>query len=386
MFRFLAKRVPVVYQNTPLMSMRWGRAKEKVRLGKARFRLHRSLGIKYLELLEKPSGFNTQKVVLGFDPGSHYDGFSVVSNQCHHDNVELIHHKCIKDRMKKRSMYRRIRRGRILNREAKFNSKTRSIMPPTLKSIYDYRVWLVDQISKLYPISDIVYERPRFNTWKKKFFGFATLVMQGLNKLVKYLESKNIVVIEKSGYETKNKRIDIFGEDYKVNSKNDKSFFAHCIDSYTLSTMVLDEIPSTNTKTRFITKNWNNRRELYKWKNKIGDRRFYKKIYKNGEVELLDPWYGNKNPVCKVRVAKYPKSFSIMTTKEVPRKPKYKQFVTRYGGTVWYGISKLAKYVRIDGNKLPEFGRDHLRCKWISENLDKVRLVGYTHRCIEVVN
>ena len=378
-----SQRVPVIYRNTPLMPMTIGRANKYVGEGYGKFLVHPKLGIRYLKLMKKPSGFKFQPIVLGIDPGSVYDGFSIISKHCHHENFELIHNKSIKKRMDIRRNYRRTRRGRLRNRPCRFDSRIKSKMVPTIRSMYDYRIWLINYVTQLYPISYVGIEIPKFNFYKKNFGGYATQVMQGITSLVEYLKNKSIEVVEYRGYDTKKRRIELFGESRKNYSKSRKSFYSHCIDSYCLATLVLGAIPVVNIKTRFIEKIWTNRRELHKWKNRLKGKQYYKKP--NGEI--LNPWYGqvNRGDYTKIRTRVYPKSGRIYEVSYIPRTLRLKKFRTNYGGDTLYGVAKKAKYKMIDCSELKSFGRDWIRCKWISENKNQLRLVGYRNQVLEVI-
>ena len=170
------KRIFVVYRNKPCMPMRLGRANKYVKLGKARFRVHRKLGIRYLELLVKPQDEKTQPIRLGFDDGSVFDGFSVVSKYCHHENLELIHNKEIKERMDTRRKNRRTRRGKLRNRPCRFASRTKNKMVPTIRSMFDFRIDLFNKLSELVPISEVIWEKNSFNFWKKNCTGYFPLI------------------------------------------------------------------------------------------------------------------------------------------------------------------------------------------------------------------
>lgn len=383
MTRNLARRIPVVYRNTPLMPMRWGRAMKYVKLEKARFRLERKLGIRYLELLTKPCDMRTQKVTLGFDPGSIYDGFSIVSSQCHHENFELIHNKTVKKRMDKRRMYRRLRRSRLRNRPCRFDCRTKSKMVPTIRSMYDYRVWLIDKLTKIYSISNLSIEIPKFNFYKTNFGGYATQVMQGIRLFTEYLQSKSMDITQYDGKNTKSRRVEIFGEDIKNYSKSDKLFNTHCLDSYCLASLVLDSIPILNKKTRFITKIWYNRRELYQWKalqstKHKPNQSLYKIYEKFGVIKYLYQYYG-KQSVC--RVQKYQKSFKVFDYIKNKKDLKFHKFRKSYGGTVYSGICKYGRY-KIDKTNDIVLAQSAWMCRYLSKNLSY--LLNYQHQNIEV--
>ena len=139
----MSHRVPVIYKDKPLMPMRWKRAKKLVKNGKAKLRYNKD-GIWYLKLKFKPYGENTQDISLGIDPGTHFDGISVVSNKCHHENIELLHNKTVSKQMSYRSIYRRFRRSRLRHRKCKNNNRTSSKMIPTIRSMFEFRKFIIN--------------------------------------------------------------------------------------------------------------------------------------------------------------------------------------------------------------------------------------------------
>ena len=76
-------RLPVVYKGKPLMPMKASRVKKFIKNGTAKIRYDRKLHIHYLQLLVEPSNLEVQPITMGIDPGSTFDGVSVVSEQCH---------------------------------------------------------------------------------------------------------------------------------------------------------------------------------------------------------------------------------------------------------------------------------------------------------------
>ena len=97
--RKTSKRLPVLYKNKSLMPTKWKKAKRLVKIGKAKFKYNK-IGVRYLVLKFKPSGLKTQDIHLALDPGSHFDGISVLSKFDHHENIELYHNKTVKKRRK----------------------------------------------------------------------------------------------------------------------------------------------------------------------------------------------------------------------------------------------------------------------------------------------
>ncbi|NEO73435.1 RRXRR domain-containing protein, partial [Moorena sp. SIO3H5] len=72
-------RVPVISpEGQPLMPTKASRARRWVRDGKA-IEKWNDAGIYYVQLVDAPSGTDTQKIAVGVDPGKFYSGIGVQS-------------------------------------------------------------------------------------------------------------------------------------------------------------------------------------------------------------------------------------------------------------------------------------------------------------------
>ncbi len=267
--------------------MRWKRAKRFVKQGLAKICKTKD-GFLYLKLKFQPSGEEMQEVYVGWDPGSKFDGISVLTRHCHHLNIELIHTKDIKKRMEKRAMYRRIRRSRLWHRPARFNNRTKSKLPPTIQSKVNFRIFILDELLKIFPITRICIEDVRFNHRDKKYGKYFSLVELGKSKFYDYIKSLNLNLIKYQGYDTHNFRIKLFKKDLKDRNKASKSFFAHCLDSTSLGVLGLTKIfrPKygyLNKCVYYIEHNYLCRRELFRLKSQFGEKKFFVKYTKGGE-------------------------------------------------------------------------------------------------------
>lgn len=88
--------------------------------------MYNDLGIFQIQLI-KPIRYgdkNTQPIVVGIDPGKLFTGIGVQSSKF---TLWLAHlklpFKTVKDRMEQRTMMRRGRRGRRINRKVAFNKR-----------------------------------------------------------------------------------------------------------------------------------------------------------------------------------------------------------------------------------------------------------------------
>lgn len=245
--------LPVKYQGQPLMPMKASRIRRFVKAGKARIKYDRKLKQYWVQLLVEPSNRYTQEVTLGIDPGSVFDGFSVVAGQKHLINVELIqkpkfkynketkepdtHPKSVSAAASRRAGHRRVRRGRLRHRKARFESRTSSKMSPTHRANYEFRIWLIERLNKLYTITTVVVEDVKFNHYINLNGKSFSNVEIGKTMLYNYLNSKFKVELL-SGFTTRELRTNFYGYDPKkpgMSNKGNMEFEAHCLDAFVLA-------------------------------------------------------------------------------------------------------------------------------------------------------
>jgi hypothetical protein len=361
-------RVPVIFNNIPLTPIKLTRAIRMVESGKAKWRWDNKLHLRYLKLNYRPSSFNFPEIVLGFDPGTCFDGLSIVSNNTHHLNIELLHYKgkynpkdhsvenLISKALKKRSMYRRTRRSRLRHRKIRFSNRTsKNRISPTIKCMLEYRKWTIEKLLLRFPITSCKYEWVSCrNNSKQVFF---TQVHQGQKQFFRFLQSKIKRVSLSKGYITFRRRKALFnGIDFKNKDKSSKSFCAHCLDSFTLAVENLNfkigkEGKNINICTRFISKIKFSNRELHRFKNKIRDAREYLKFRKHGKIYYIYKYSKLK----KIRVkpngehSNHPKKWEYMYLEQ---EECFKKFITNYGGTCSYGISKYMRLLDISTGRV----------------------------------
>jgi hypothetical protein len=166
------QRVPVQNPDgTPAMPTKRTRADKWVEQGKAEW-VKTDLRIKAVRLLAEPSGRNTQPIVVGVDPGQLYSGIAVQSARAtlFQAHLELPYPK-VRERMDNRRMLRRSRRSRRINRdvpfklrnhrEKRFDNRRQKKVPPSIRANRELVFRVVQELSRLFPITAIGYEKVR---------------------------------------------------------------------------------------------------------------------------------------------------------------------------------------------------------------------------------
>lgn len=358
-------RCPVRYQGKPLMPMKSTRVKKFIDSGKGRIRYDRKLKIHYLQLLVDPSGEDTQEVHLGLDPGSTFDGISVVSSKCHHVNLELIQRpkngkNAIKTFKARQASNRRVRRSRKRHRPIRFDNRTSKKLTPTIRANIDFRKWVILKLIRIFPISKIVVEDVKFNHYASTNGRAFSIVEQGKTELYNFIRSLGIQLETYDGFNTKKLRVNSFGIDLKSKSKDDQSFEAHCIDSFVLACnksnvfdintgeifedqpVITNEL-DINRKVTFIEKIVKVRRcltrlrALYKSNKRPEGANYYIKL--KGGVKQIVTKLGKRN-VCRVKPegihSNHPKQWIYIDNGKSER---YKCNTAPYGGTRLHGKS-----------------------------------------------
>ena len=170
-------RVAVLDQNEkPLMPTKASRARRMVRDGKAIGRWS-DLGVWYIQLTGQPSGTETQDITVGVDPGKSYSGIGVQSAKATLFMAHLVlPFNRVRARMEQRLVLRRSRRGRRINRglpfelrnhrQKRFANRRGNKLPPSIRAARQLELRVVTELSKLYPLTAIGYERVAARTKK----------------------------------------------------------------------------------------------------------------------------------------------------------------------------------------------------------------------------
>lgn len=120
--------------------------------------------------LKERIGGDMQPMQIKIDPGSKTTGVALVvllKDRVKVLNLFHLEHRGmqIKDALEARRGHRRMRRAKLWYRPARFDNRTRKEgwLPPSLQHRVDTTISLVNRLSRLAPISEIVVERVKFD-------------------------------------------------------------------------------------------------------------------------------------------------------------------------------------------------------------------------------
>ena len=217
-----------------LMPMHAARARKLVKRGEAT--PYWSNGVYCIRLNKEPSDRDTQDIVVGVDPGSKKEGFTVKSEAHTYLNVQADAHRGVGKKVAKRRELRRNRRSRNCpNRKNRTNRLTNTErIPAGTRARWDWKLRILNWLSKLYPVTHVCVEDikarniERAKKWNTSFSPLE------VGKQWFYTEiRKRWQLLTLQGWETKEIR-DRLGLK-KSSKKLAETFDAHCVDSWCLA-------------------------------------------------------------------------------------------------------------------------------------------------------
>ena len=152
-------RIPVVdVRGVPLMPCTPPKARALLKTGKARPKRNK-LGLFYIQLTyaQEP---NNQILVVGIDPGSKFEGFSVVGTRATVLNLMVEAPTHVKEAVKTRRTLRRTRRSRLWRRPCRDNNRLRGQqrIPPSTRSRWEAKARIVRHLLTILPLTDACIE------------------------------------------------------------------------------------------------------------------------------------------------------------------------------------------------------------------------------------
>ncbi|RKU27781.1 hypothetical protein C6499_11135 [Candidatus Poribacteria bacterium] len=227
--------VPVVDKNQhPLMPTKPSRARRWAESGKAT--PFWKNGIFCVRLNVDPSDIEFQEIAVGVDPGSKKEGFTVKSEAHTYLNVQADAHHNVGKKVEKRRELRRSRRSRKCpNRKNRTNRLANRVrIPAGTRARWDWKLRILDGLSKLYPITHVCVEDIRARTLERVRKWNESFSPLEVGKQWFYTEiEKRWKLFTLQGWETKEIR-DRLGLK-KSSKKLSDTFAAHCVDSWCLA-------------------------------------------------------------------------------------------------------------------------------------------------------
>jgi hypothetical protein len=268
-------RVPVVdRRGVPLMPCRPAKARHLLKQGKAVARRSK-LGLFYLQLTYEQAP-DTQTLVVGVDPGSKFEGFSVVGTCDTVLNAMAEAPTHVKQAVLARRNMRRARRFRKWRRPARNHNRLarRRRLPPSTRSRWEAKSRIVWQLQRILPITDACVEdvcaetrRGRGGRWNGSF----SLVQIGKQHLLRQLEAMGLCVHLRQGWQTKELR-ERYGLE-KTKEKAKPCFTSHAVDAWVLAAEISGAVAPTCTDLFYLVPVRLHRRQLHAFQPAKGGRR-----------------------------------------------------------------------------------------------------------------
>ena len=271
-------RVPVVAADgTPLMPCTAAKARRLLKTGNARYRWNK-LGMFYLVLNYVPRETAMQPLVLGIDPGSKFEGYSVSGTEDNLANLMVETKTWIKKAVEIRRNMRRARRFRnTRRRKCRSNRLKGKHIAPSTRARAEARVEIARQLGKIIPIKTVVVEDVKAVTRKgktrkaKKWNNNFSPIEVGKRHMYSKLRGLGYEVKLVSGFETKAIR-----DKAGIKKSSDKSkpvFETHCLDAWAIASSVSGTEAPTNKRIAYLVPIQLHRRQLHAFQPSKGNKR-----------------------------------------------------------------------------------------------------------------
>ena len=227
-----------------LMPMHAARARKLVKRSEAT--PYWNNGVYCVRLNKEPSDRETQDIGVGVDPGSKKEGFTVKSEAHTYLNVQAAAHKDVGKKVKKRRELRRGRRSRKCpNRKNRTNRlANRERLPAGTRARWEWKLLILDWLSKLYPVNKIIVEDIKARTrqddkrWNTSFSPLAVGKRWFVSELLKRFGTGNVYFYKGLWTSARRKALGL----EKIKDKRSDSFHAHCVDSWVLAHSVMNGV------------------------------------------------------------------------------------------------------------------------------------------------
>jgi hypothetical protein len=250
------------------------KARHLFKSGKARPKRNK-LGLFYVQLTYEQEPDN-EPLAVGIDPGSKFEGFSVVGTK---DTVLSLMAEApdhVKEAIETRRTMRRARRHRKWRRPKRFDNRLdrKQRIPPSTRSRWEAKARVIAQLKKVLPLTDVVVEDVQAVTRKGKggkWNGAFSPVQVGKEHLYRLLREMGLTIHLCQGYQTKELR-----EQYglkKTKSKAKQSFDSHAVDAWVLAASISGATKPTCTRVWYAVPARLHRRQLHRLQTSQGGTR-----------------------------------------------------------------------------------------------------------------
>lgn len=212
--------------------------------------------------LNQEAGKEKQEVCVGIDPGSKKEGLTVKSEAHTFLNIQTDAVTWVKDAVEARRNMRRARRFRKTPCRANRKNRARGCLPPSTKARWQWKLRIVAQLAKVFPVTDFVVEDIKARTTGKRRWDKSFSPLE-VGKAWFYEELSRLGRVHlKQGWETAEMRMASGLK--KSKSKMSNVFEAHCVDSWVLANWYIGgHIKPENTQMLCISPIRLHRRQLH---------------------------------------------------------------------------------------------------------------------------
>jgi len=251
-------------QGIPLMPCTPPKARALLKAGKARPKRNK-LGLFYIQLTYAQESSN-QPLVVGIDPGSKFEGFSVVGRRETVCNLMVEAPDHVKGAVETRRMMRRARRSRRWRRPCRSQNRLSGYkrIPPSTRCRWEAKARIVQHLLSILPLTDASVEDVQAETRPGKGRKWNTAfspVQVGKEYLYRLLTAMGLTVHTFPGFVTKRLR-----EQYglsKTKQKDKQDFTSHAVDAWVLAATVSGAKTPTSTQLWYVVPVRFNRRRLH---------------------------------------------------------------------------------------------------------------------------
>jgi RRXRR protein len=232
------------------------------------------LGLFYIQLCYEQEPDN-QQLIVGIDPGSKFEGYSVVGTKETVLNLMAEAPTHVKSAVETRRTMRRARRFRKWRRPKRFKNRLngKKRIPPSTRSRWEAKARIVTQLCKILPLVIAVLEdiqaptKGKATRWNHSF----SPLQVGKMHLYRLLHGMGLHMELRQGWQTAQLR-DQYGLK-KTSKKEKQAFDSHAVDAWVLAASISGAKQPTSTRLWYVTSVRQHRRQLHRFQASRGGER-----------------------------------------------------------------------------------------------------------------